>query len=246
LSVEIAPESRQYEEHTVAVVNVKALGKNIVGVFVTGLMLLMLVSVHGSSAGASEPHPLNSMWVDPTAVCLDAGNASLGVRFNVTVWANMESGSFCWQVYVTFNASQLQAVRVWYSAYYSSQFFYGHSTMVEGPIINNTDGSIMLGESLIGMDVASATVGSLCLVEFEVVKLPSLTSLTSVVNIDNDGTFFLDDNLNVMSKTKSDGVYSIDLTGLAVALTDVTVDGTWVYQGSNIGINVSVMNSTTT
>jgi hypothetical protein len=81
--------------------------------------------------------------------------------------------SFTWQVKIAFNASQTSAVRVDYTGVGKSLFLTGHGTMPVTPIVDNTNGYVMHGGSLIGADVAPAGSGSLFWIDFQIIAAPA-------------------------------------------------------------------------
>jgi hypothetical protein len=115
---------------------------------------------------------------------------------------------------MTFNPSLVQAVTggVTGPGGVKSQFFADQTaTVVTGPLIDNTTGSVEMGETLLGDEYEGQNNASLCWVEFEVVSVPNATvaSLTGTFNILHpDVTFFLDTNLDTIPVTYYDAAYS--------------------------------------
>jgi hypothetical protein len=144
---------------------------------VVGLMLFIMLAVNANSVHAQVSHPLDSFWVEPPAVNFDSNNASVGTRFNVTMWAYMEADTFAWQVTITFDPALLQETKTGYTGISTSQFFLGHVTQPTPPIVDNTVGSVLLGESLLGADaVTTIQNASLMWTEFEIIQAPNATN----------------------------------------------------------------------
>lgn len=178
---------------------------------ILGLMLFMVLAFSANSVKAQTSHPLNSIWVDPSQVDFNPGNVSLGTQFNVTIWAYIDSGTFTWQVGMTFNTSYVKAVTAGFTGTTGSLFWAGHTTVPVTPIVDNSTatGSVLIGESLLGTDVGTQKNASLAWVEFQVVSLPNatVTSLTDVLGINSTNTYFLDGNLSTVTTQIFDGAY---------------------------------------
>jgi len=141
------------------------------------------------SVSGIAPKPANSIWLEPSIIPLMG--KTVGYKFNVTAWTNLNTPSFCWQIKCTFNGDVFRVTRAGYTAGVTSQFFSGHSIVPVTPIITNN--SVMHAESLIGSDTRSAGSGSLCWFEFEVIA-PS-TEEQLIIN-NPDDTCVLNPDLN--------------------------------------------------
>ena len=195
-------------------------GVSLFGKSVSSLMLLLLFAgmlasaftVTHSSAGV-----LDSMWVSPSMINYSASKASVGTLFNVTVWANMQNGTYDWQVNMNFDASVFQEVACGYTDGTTSAYFFGHTTVPITPFVNNALGTILFGESLIGLtDYAPEENASLMYAEFNITKMPTTTtpSYTGVFDINatgSRGTFFDDFNGNniVLAANLYDATYTL-------------------------------------
>ena len=146
--------------------------------------------------------PPRGFWVVPDTETFYTNTTPVGAQFNVTVWvATTAPASFAWQVKLGFNASQLAAVAIGYTGGGKSMWFAAHGTTPVSPIIDNTTGSVLSGESLNGADVIGPSNGSLFYVTFQIIAAPTagntLTSLIDTATYAPGDTFVLDDNLNV-------------------------------------------------
>jgi hypothetical protein len=151
----------------------------------------------------------NKMWLEPSSIDITGRNT--GYKFNVTVWANLNAPSFTWQTTMHFDPTFLRATRVGYTSGSTSQFFAGHSTIPVTSIVTNS--AVSTGESLQGSDSRPPGNGSLCWVELELIVPASGT----ILNIDNDDTFYLDGDLNEIVCTKS-GTYASSM-GLKLSVS---------------------------
>lgn len=117
-----------------------------------------------------------SFWVEPTTESF-IPTAPVGTLFNVTVWGSCQDFTFAWGVELGLDPSLLQCVDVGFSGGTTSGLFAGHTTVSGGPIIDNTplpetEGNILIGESLLGDDYINASFNSLFWVEFNVTSSP--------------------------------------------------------------------------
>jgi thermitase len=155
-----------------------------------------------------EPHPANAMWIEPSFK--DLTHYAVGEKFNITVWVCLNESSFFWQVELLFNATFLNAKRAGYTAGTQSEFFAGHITIPVSPVIDNVWGSVMNGESLIGMDSRESGSGSLCWIEFEVVNKPS-EPYEGHLQLDAQETYVYNPDLEAIPIALYDGVYGFDI-----------------------------------
>jgi hypothetical protein len=156
------------------------------------------------------------MWVEPSAVSFSATNASVGTRFNVTVWLNMTEDIFAYQVGMLYNCTQLRCTRAGYTGENTSQYFVGHKTNTPSILIDTSflhDGSILVTESCLGDDkVLGPRIASLIWAEFEILNAPSKGNSTSTIDISTEyptRTWVFDFNCNRISLTPSDATFTL-------------------------------------
>ena len=175
---------------------------------IMGLMLMLSV-IPINAAVPNEPHAANALWIEPSSI--DGGAVGLHGKFNVTVWVNLTVPSYTWQVKMLFNTTQLRAIRAGYTAGPVSDFFQGLTTVPVTPVIDNTAGFVLHGESLMGAIQRDPGYGSLFWVEFEVIKAPgkreTLTSELDITTTYPDDTYVLDPDLNPISLTPYNAHY---------------------------------------
>ncbi|MFX1507948.1 MAG: hypothetical protein ACFFDC_17815 [Promethearchaeota archaeon] len=145
------------------------------GEFSLPTILLMLLTVtpsyltnHMIADVPSEPHPANAMWIEPSNVT----TAEVGEKFNVTVFVNVTLVSFAWQVKLCFNSTFFKAIKIGYTNGNKSDFFTDYSPIPVTPTINNEEGYILHGESLLGNDEKAPGYGSLIWIEFNLTQIP--------------------------------------------------------------------------
>jgi hypothetical protein len=149
--------------------------------FALSLVILVLLVVtpislvnNVKASTPSEPHPANAMWIEPLIVTA----ANLGDEFNVTVWLNLTQTSFAWQIKLFYNSTYFHATRIGYTDGTKSAFFAEHSPMPVTPIVNNEEGYILHGETLLGNDERVPGYGSLIWVEFNLTEIPPQNHFT--------------------------------------------------------------------
>jgi hypothetical protein len=152
-----------------------------------------------------------------------------GVGENFTVEVKLADAQhlFAWQIALSFNASVLNVLNVVYA---SDHVFNGHEVVTVNPVINNVEGYILHGASLLGNDEVSGS-GGLDQITFAVVGHGQ-----SILKIDregdgsiagNFGTFLLDPSLNTISFALADGYHHNHLLGDVTGLNgkpDATVN----------------------
>ena len=167
------------------------------------LMLMLFMVMASANSVRAQSMPLDSMWVSPSTIAYSTNNASVGTLFNVTVWANMDNGTYDWQVTMNFDASIFQEVACGYTAGATSAYFAGHNTIPVTADVDNVGGSILFGESLIGpTDYIPEENASLMYAEFNITSMPTTTTpITGIFDINATGitgTFFDDTNGNTI------------------------------------------------
>jgi hypothetical protein len=177
-----------------------------------------------SSGGTYTAHfggdqwPANAMWVEPSNVSLTGDSATVGYRFNVTVWLNMTQDIFSYQVGLLYNRTQLKCDRAGFTDGGTSEYFTGQYSgawmRIDTSFLGN--GSILACECCMRSDcIAGPHVGSLIWAEFEVVAAPSSNmNFSSMFDIntkfeDTDRTFVLDCDSNCMKVALHSGDYEI-------------------------------------
>ncbi|MFW9910423.1 MAG: hypothetical protein ACFFEF_17845 [Candidatus Thorarchaeota archaeon] len=116
-----------------------------------------------------EPHQANALWTEPSTVLLEAVDA----KFNLTVWLNTTEETFAWQLKILFHPNYFNASRLGYTGGEKSDFFSDHSTISVTPIVENSEGYVIIGETLLGDDTRGPGCGSLVWIEFSLKTLPA-------------------------------------------------------------------------
>lgn len=191
-----------------------------------------------SSGGTYTAHfggnqwPANAMWVEPLNVTLTGDSATVGYRFNVTVWLNMTQNIYSYQVGLLYNRTQLKCDRAGFTGDGTSEYFTGHYSCTEMRIDTSYlgNGSVFAGECCIDSDcIVGPRAGSLIWLEFEVVAAPpSNMSFTSMFDIntkseDESQTYVQDCNLNLMNLALHNGNYEILGSDVSLGLASATM-----------------------
>jgi len=165
------------------------------------LLAIFLLSMAPYAAAEPSNHPANSMWIEPPSIVLTPQNASLGYKFNVTIWLNISNIQFySYSIGLKYNRTQLKATR----AGFTQNFTAGHDTATAGPIIDTSylgNGSVLATESCKGEDyIQGPKVGTLIWIEFQVIAIPpqgqTLTSQIDITTCYPEDTWIMDYDLN--------------------------------------------------
>jgi hypothetical protein len=184
--------------------------------FLTVILLLNFMTFRAMADVPSTPHSANAMWIEPPSVVFDTSNASVGTKFNVTVWLNMTKDVFTYQISMLYNRTQLKCTRSAFTGVTTSMYMVGHATTASGspPVIDTSflgNGSILASESCTGTDnVTGPHSGSLIWAEFQVLLVPTAGNLTSKFDITTKYplyTWVRDPDLVKITMTTYDAAY---------------------------------------
>jgi hypothetical protein len=151
---------------------------------------------------SSEPHQPNALWIEPSA----ASPRIAGEKFNLTVWVNITEESFAWQLKILFNSTYFNVSRLGYTDGEKSDFFSSHSTIAVTPIIENSQGYVIAGETLLENDTRSPGYGSLMWIEFSLETLPTVEQFSFSFSVPYGvDTFVLDPYLDTIAIEDLDG-----------------------------------------
>jgi hypothetical protein len=163
-----------------------------------------------------DQRPGHAMWVEPSTVNLTGDSATIGYRFNVTVWLNMTQDIYSYSIGLLYNRTQLKCIRAGFTDGGTSEYFTGHYStalmVIDTSYLHN--GSILAYEGCIAQDqIKGPRVGSLVWAEFEVVTAPSSNqSLTSKFDIStqySNDTWVDNIGLGKIQIETFDGAYEI-------------------------------------
>jgi len=83
---------------------------------ILAIAVILLTMSKALAAEPSEPHPGDSIWIEPSTINLSTGTYPVGYKFNVTVWINMTVTTVTWQFKLAYNKNHLNATRCGYTA----------------------------------------------------------------------------------------------------------------------------------
>ena len=204
-------------------------------------------------SSTTPPPTTNTMFITPAALNFYTNTTSVGTMFNVTVWVTTTVDTYDWQVKMFFNPSQITASQAGYTDGATSAFFKGHTTVPITPIIDNSAGYVLHGESLIGTtDAIPPGNGSLMWVEFQIIATPPTGgTLSSVVDINNTETFLQGPVGNQIPTANYDATYTYQsassppppssqaIVTISPSVLSFNTDTTFV--GDEFNVTVSVM-----
>jgi hypothetical protein len=206
-------------------------------------ILLATIVVSGIMPAIKAQPAAPAMWIEPATLNFNTASTHLGDKFNVTVWASTASDVYAWQCQVKFDPTQLGAVRAAYTGVAGSQWFAGHTTFPATMIIDNTTGTVLTGETLLGDDVVHASSGSLFWIEFQINATPAPgNTLTSLLDTNSPDSYMLDLNLAIIPGVTLDHAtyaYSAIASSLSVSISpssaSVSVNQTLLFTSNVIG-----------
>ena len=166
------------------------------------IFILGSTPIYAAATESIEPHQPNALWIESSAGVV----GTVGEKFNLTIWLNTTEESFAWQLKVLFNSTYFSVSRVGYSDGQKSEFFSGQSTITITPIIENNEGYVIAGESLLENDTRSPGYGSLIWIEFSLETLPATEQSGFSFSVPyGDDTFILDQYLDTIAIEHIDG-----------------------------------------
>ncbi|MEM3627870.1 MAG: hypothetical protein QXJ11_06255 [Candidatus Bathyarchaeia archaeon] len=141
------------------------------------------------------------IYVSPANIIYDTSTATLGTRFNITVWVKGVEDMKTWQVEMHFNHSVINVTRWFEPTWNSSYVFYGKTTLpVPAPpkvsygSVSPTEGWLGVGSALFPAPSPGGGFtgnGLLCIIEFEIKSLPGkFQEFTSILDLNYPGGTF--------------------------------------------------------
>jgi hypothetical protein len=194
-----------------------------------GVLMLSLMALLVGSPRALASSSTVTIYLKPSDYVFSPENASIGTRFNVTVWVESDTYPFklmTWEVFLSFNGSLISPVfyhsetwgetlpLVWPNDdmggrnFDTNYVFYGKTGGITPKACYYPDlNAVMLGDTLFAdIDVDAPKI--LCVIEFNVTAVPSDGFLSCALSIDNEDTFLNDKNGRIPSVVKVNGTYT--------------------------------------
>jgi hypothetical protein len=177
------------------------------------LSLCLMLAMFANFKTVYAKQPADSIWVEP--VIMDVEEASVGSKFNVTVWLSVTSHNmYTWQFKLYYDTSQLTALRAGYTgpdgecSEWATHRTGGDTTPVT-PVIE--DDYVLLMESCMeNYYVPNGTSASLAWVEFQIKAVPPAGGvLKSLFDVNNEDTYVLDTDLEEIPVFKHTASYTL-------------------------------------
>jgi len=178
--------------------------------------------------------PTIKVYLAPQNYIFDILNATIGTRFNVTVWVSSDTYPWklmMWQVYITWNDDLINVTQIWgevtgdwtYRAWPNDNLD-GRNWDPQYVFYKKAGGTIgnpyyyHLGPGQAALKICDTRYSDLdvtgpkklCAIEFTIVKLPRKgETLSCILGINNTDTFLYDSQGEILGVEKQDGYYEI-------------------------------------
>ncbi len=169
------------------------------------MFIIFILTCSTNYAVAIEPneqHQPNALWIEPSTGVV----RTVDEKFNLTIWLNITEESFAWQLKILFNSTYFTVSQVGYTDGDRSDFFSDQSTIAITPIIENNQGYVIAGETLLENNTRSSGYGSLMWIEFTLETIPTVEQLGFMFSLPYGvDTFVLDPYLDTIAIEHVDG-----------------------------------------
>lgn len=178
-----------------------------------------------------------SLYVDPMTVL----DIPVGESFTINVSVADVDDLFTWQVKLLFDSTVLNCTEAVYPA--TGGMFEGKMIIPVTPTIDNEEGYVLHGASLMGIDSSSGS-GVLCQITFEVLAIGE--SGIEFSEPYGDKTYLLHGTLEDIPVTIQDGFFTNLPTPFHdLAVTDLSLSDHYPKQNDSVLISVQVLNNGT-
>jgi hypothetical protein len=164
--------------------------------FAITIPLVAIPQIHTAQAAGTTTLAVKPPSIQNTAL-------HVGDKFKVNVSVANVQDLYAWQIQLTFNASTINITSAFYPA---DQVFAGKVFMAVSPSIDNVNGRIIFGSTLLGNVTGFSGNGTLCQIQFEIKHNGS-----SGLNFSKPygtRTWLKDSNLTLITATATDGYFS--------------------------------------
>jgi len=190
------------------------------------LAMIFLFTTLISKTGAN---PAATIQVEPSA-----STQTIGETFSINIKISGVIGLTCWEFKLYFNNAVLNCIDAVEGPFLLS----GGETFCSNATIDKTAGMVLLGCTLLGMDVQASGTGVLATVTFKAKTIGDATLHLQDTNLG-------DTNVppQPISHTTKDGTVHVELVpGHDVAVTEIACSKTVICQGCSAAFNVTVQN----
>lgn len=202
------------------------------------ISLVVIPQIHTTQAVGTPTLAVKPPKVQDTAL-------HVGDKFKINASVANVQDLYAWQIQLTFNASVLNLTSAFYP---TDHVFAGKTFMAVSPSIDNVNGRIIFGATLLGNVTGFAGNGTLCQIEFKI-KHDGQSGLNFSKPY-GTRTWLKDSNLILITATATDGYFSNLLPPLPPpANATVYVDPSRIVDPTltpshNFTINVKIANAT--
>jgi hypothetical protein len=206
----------------------------------TSFLIAVLISATLPTIGKiANSSPSTVIHVDPSSL-IDTGigpGQTITFKINVTDVIDL----YTWQIKILFDPNVLNCTKAYYPP---DHIFAGKTTSPVTPVINNNEGYVLYGNSLVGAVPGVTGDGKLCALEFKV-KSRGSTSLTFVVT-GPGRTFLLDSNGDPIPFTVEGGHFSNKLPPppAKISVKPSRIVDPLLTPCSNFPVNVTIAEAT--
>lgn len=160
---------------------------------------------------------------------------SVGSRFNITIYIYNVADLEAYQIHLKYNATLLNSTRAWLPTWNTTWVFYGKQTTGQQPIFGQ--GYVQIADAIKGYHLTFSGNGILCIIEFEIIYVPTKGEISCSLDINNTDTFLLDSNWNEILSTKVSGnyIYAHKKIGSKIF---ITISPSIINFGENITMTV--------
>ena len=215
--------------------------------FISNTFLSVNFNAKAISTDSTEVKVINPDTGDGNFI-FDSTSATVGTKFNATVWVYEVTDLYAHQIYFVVNDDFLNITNAWLPTWDSQYIFYDLPTVRPTPAFYDEDEdgvyeSVMIGDCLLGLGSAEGS-GLLAIIELEIIYTPEVGEVTTDLNIDNSKTYLIDSALSEVPAVKTNGFYKF--TGAPpthdIAISRVEAYPESVFVGESIQLTIDVTN----
>jgi len=171
------------------------------------VFLALVLNIFATYPAFLHTSTSTNVYVDPQNNTFYASTTSVGDHFIISIKVANVTDLYCWQVKLYFDPTLIQAVKAWIPYTDPEYVFYGRTTQMPTPIIDNVTGYVLIADCIITGPSFSGS-GLLAKIEFEIMIVPPKGGeLSCTLDINNVETFLLDSAMYEIPTTKTNGIY---------------------------------------
>ncbi|MGD8566247.1 MAG: CARDB domain-containing protein [Candidatus Bathyarchaeota archaeon] len=205
--------------------------------------VLSLIIAFLSISIATSMFQVNLSWAQDPRMFVDPANIideGMGPCSNFTLTINVSDliELYTWQIEVWFDPSIIECMDAYTPA---GHVFEGKMIVPVAPDINNVEGYVNYGATLLGADSVTVDQGFLCAIDFHVIGTGSTD-----LSLDETDSFLLNADLLDIPAIIGNGFFSNVPTPFHdVAVVDLSLSDDRIQQNDSVSIDVRVLNNGT-